>query len=402
MYGTSFDRCSFHLIVWISLVLEALSAFPIKISTKMNHAKTGCGEWSGKNNQPQSLFSSLTRLICQSLKLRVTDVSLAARGFINGNAARSAYFEKIIQSFVEGYNAALEAYVAKEVRQSIETIQPGLRGFAAEGAAMGSAIRSCVPFSQCRLHSIIEEIKPDFDYLAHVGIGWAIARVPWKARTIRSMLDPIHHWLTYDGLGFHDFYFYHRQVLAGWRRGLTGYSARVYYQGVGRALWFVAGGSIIDAIGLIVSFPSVRHNDLWAGLGLAMAYAGPIDGEDVVTALNSATINRRHYAQGVAFACEAHVRAGHVPTHTVWLLELLLRARLQRSPRLCVTHARDYQTPMATCRDMNCGGKALRPQSRVRRGSGYDRSFASSRRESRHRFHRRRVVCVGAASRYLG
>src|SRR5580704_1464041 len=200
-------------------------------------------------------FSGLARSIWKVFKLRSSEASFVVRGFYPSRPAKREHLEMIGRTFIRGYNAALEAQSASDPRQFVDTVGAELRGFAAEGASMGVAIRSSLSLSQTWLESAIGSFESDFDYLAHVGIGWAMARVPWRARKYRSLLDPIHHWLTDDGRGFHDTYFNHKKVLAGWRRKLTGYSAGPYDQGVGRALWFVAGGEVADAAVLIAALP---------------------------------------------------------------------------------------------------------------------------------------------------
>jgi hypothetical protein len=284
-------------------------------------------------------FSGLARSIWKVFKLRSSEASFVVRGFYPSRPAKREHLETIGRTFIRGYNAALEAQSASDPRQFVDTVGAELRGFAAEGASMGVAIRSSLSLSQTWLESAIGSFESDFDYLAHVGIGWAMARVPWRARKYRSLLDPIHHWLTDDGRGFHDTYFNHKKVLAGWRRKLTGYSAGPYDQGVGRALWFVAGGEVADAAVLIEALPEERHSDLWSGLGLAMTYAGPADGDEITRAFATAGIHRSHFAQGVAFACEARVKARHVPAYTdlaawsVWGVSAQALSRLVRDAR---------------------------------------------------------------------
>jgi hypothetical protein len=130
-------------------------------------------------------------------------------------------------------------------------------------------------------------------------------------------LDPVHNWLAIDGLGFHDTYFNHGRVLGGWRRERSGYAAHAWHQGVGRALWFVAGGDIGFAADAVARcFDSAFHGDLWAGLGLAIAYAGGAGADDLEGARRHAGALAGHLGQGVVFAAAAHVRQGHVPGHT--------------------------------------------------------------------------------------
>jgi len=123
-------------------------------------------------------------------------------------------------------------------------------------------------------------------------------------------------WLAYDGLGFHDCYFKPAKVLAGWRRTRKGYAAHVYDQGIGRALWFVSGGEPQRAAAAVRRLPAERASDLFAGLGLAMAYAGPNSRGDLAEALKLAGREAAAFGQGIAFACEARARAAHIPAIT--------------------------------------------------------------------------------------
>jgi hypothetical protein len=188
---------------------------------------------------------------------------------------------------------------------------------------MATAIADALPFAAERLPQMLGRFEREFVYLAHVGAGWALARVPWRRRRILMALDPLLAWLAYDGLGFHDCYFNHATVLAGWRRAGSGYAARAYDQGIGRALWFVSGGSARIAGTYIQHLAAERTDDLFAGLGLAMAYAGSASREAFAEVLRQAGHAAAHFGQGVAFACEARARAGCIPPHTQLAAEAL-------------------------------------------------------------------------------
>lgn len=257
-----------------------------------------------------------TRPLRSWLSLSPDEASFRTRKFVSSDPSRQLALETAGKTFIGGYNAALAAGHRDEVLQHIHTVAPPLLGFAVEGAAMGCAIADALPFRRPSLAAHLEAFEREFTYLTHVGAGWAMARVPWRRAAILAPLDPVHQWLAYDGLGFHDTYFYHRRMLAGWRRRLSGYAARAYDQGVGRALWFVGGGSVDVTTDLIGSFAAARHGDLWSGLGLAMAYAGPAGAPDFSLALGNSGEQAAHFGQGVVFACEARARARHIPDHT--------------------------------------------------------------------------------------
>lgn len=257
------------------------------------------------------------------LGLSPDEASFRRRGFNGANPASRLALETAGKTFIGGYNTALEADRAEDVLQHVNRVPRDLRGFAVEGAAMGAAIADVLPFRRWTFAQHLQTFERDYSYLNHVGAGWAIARLRWRERRIVAQLDTVHHWLAYDGWGFHDGFFHHRFIIAGWRRQLFGYAARAYDQGIGRALWFVSGGSVADATGLIGRFSKLRRDDLWSGLGLAMAYAGPFDEAGMSAACSNAGRHRIHFVQGVAFACEAHVRAQCIPEHTDQAARLL-------------------------------------------------------------------------------
>lgn len=242
--------------------------------------------------------------------------SFGVRGFPPGSQQTQGRLEHIGVTFILGFNRALGASGPDELQESIEAVDPAQRGFAVEGAAMGCAIADAVLLGGCRLQDWMQCTAQEYTYLSHVGAGWALARTPWRRRAILRHLDPIHNWLVYDGLGFHDGYFHPRRIASGWRRLSTGYAARAYDQGVGRATWFSSGGDVSRAAVAIAQFDAARSNDLWAGLGLALSYAGGASATELQLAREAAAQARPALSQGAAFAAEARARAGHVPPWT--------------------------------------------------------------------------------------
>jgi hypothetical protein len=169
----------------------------------------------------------------------------------------------------------------------------------------------------------LEHTAHDYTYLTHVGAGWALARTPWRRSAILRHLDPVHFWLAFDGLGFHDAYFRPARIAGGWRRLSRDYAARVYDQGVGRALWFSSGGDVTRSVAAIARLDASRHDDLWAGLGLAISYAGGVGTAELQQARLAAGAARPSLAQGAAFAAEARARADHIPLHTSEAVRIL-------------------------------------------------------------------------------
>lgn len=158
-----------------------------------------------------------------------------------------------------------------------------------------------------RLLAATSQLNP---YLPTVGAGWAMARLPWRRKAILHCLDRLLAPLAFDGWGFHDCYFKAKMLPrgpGGHIAGLAGGIARkAWDQGAGRAAWFICGGDIDEACARIARTDPSRHGDLFAGLGLAVTYAGGIDA-DTCRRLRLATgALGRHLAQGSAFGLVAH------------------------------------------------------------------------------------------------
>ena len=160
-----------------------------------------------------------------------------------------------------------------------------------------------------------------------VGAGWAVARLPWKRRSLQRLQqrDRLLQWLVMDGFGFHEAYFHPRRTVVGQMvpKWLNGYARQVFDQGVGRCLWFVDGAIPERIAASIGSFASSRRADLWAGIGLGCAYAGGVDGKAYELLGQLGEGFRSHLAQGAAFAAKTRQLAGNPSAHTQRACEIL-------------------------------------------------------------------------------
>ncbi|GFH39245.1 DUF1702 family protein [Streptomyces pacificus] len=268
---------------------------------------------------------------------------MEVRGFHVKNAEAKARLELIGEVFLEGYAYAVEAASPAEAEELLEKVAPDMRGFAYEGAGMGAAVYDSLPGHGGRLEGLLAGEGRHHDYMVHVGVGWAMARLPRPLWPDIRTTDPLLRWLALDGYGFHQAYFrtgaYVRDPKAQhpfrWNGGHNHYTPHAIDQGIGRALWFVGGTDPEVVTDLIRAYPERRHGDLYAGAGLACAYAGGVSEHELAYFVASAGRHRRSLAQGAAFATEARVKAGTVNSHTHLAARVVCGTTAERASRVC-------------------------------------------------------------------
>jgi enediyne biosynthesis protein E3 len=263
------------------------------------------------------------------LRISPSETLFSRRGFRGGDSRIRRSLERVGACFLEGYHASIEEDAPEHLAARLEGVEPGFRGFAYEGGAMGLALLDALtPWQKTRFPRFVAGPGAAHKYMAHVGVGWAIARLPWLRRRLGralSRLDPLLRWLAVDGYGFHEGYFHWPQRVVARRvpAGVSGYAARAFDQGLGRSLWFVDGAEIDRIAATIATFPPPRHSDLWSGVGLACAYAGGVDRRSVEDLVRHSGEFSLHLAQGSAFAAKARQLAGNPAGHTALACEVI-------------------------------------------------------------------------------
>src|SRR5438876_597259 len=128
-----------------------------------------------------SLFVSIRRL---ALGISTSETTFSHRGFSTSNRAVQQHLEAAGRQFVDGYHAALAKPQADRLAAGLNDVSVMYRGFAYEGAAMALALLDYLtPWNRGRLQALIDSPAGDAHrYMLHVGVGWAIARIPWARR----------------------------------------------------------------------------------------------------------------------------------------------------------------------------------------------------------------------------
>ena len=275
----------------------------------------------------------------------VAETKLGTRGFHVKDQASQELLETVGASFLAGYGHAVEATSPSAAEERLEEIAVRFRGFAYEGAAMGFTVLDALPVGGSRrLAGFLAGRGSAHIYMVYVGIGWAMARLP-KFRWSRLQApDPLLRWLVLDGYGFHQAYFHteeyvhrqHQDARLRWPADDPhGYAGHAIDQGIGRAMWFVAGTDAGLTGDLIERFPEERRSDLYAGAGLAATYAGGADAEELRAFADRAGPHRAMVAQGSAFAAKARIRAGLLVPHVELATEVLCGLPAELAAKVC-------------------------------------------------------------------
>ncbi|RSM56200.1 enediyne biosynthesis protein [Amycolatopsis sp. WAC 01376] len=269
--------------------------------------------------------------------------TMAVRGFEVKNETSKELLETIGSTFLDGYGTAVEARSTTAAEDRLQTVPERFRGFAYEGAAMGFAVLDALPPRGRRVTRFLAGRGTEHLYMAYIGVGWALARLPRLRWPSIEALDPLLRWLLLDGYGFHQAYFHTREYVHeqyrenrfAWPDAPLSYAQRVIDQGIGRALWFVAGTDPEVAGRLIDAYPGSRHADLYSGAGLAATYAGGVSTEELRLFFERAGKHQPDVAQGSAFAAEARLSAGlHVP-HTGLATEVFCGRTPEEAAEVC-------------------------------------------------------------------
>lgn len=267
----------------------------------------------------EALLPSARRLRTRLLAIDPDEASFARRGFVAADPAARERLELCGRTFVRGYRMALAQPDPVPLAATLTDIEGELRGFAYEGAGMALALLDqLTPWTRgARLQSFIAGPASSHVYMTYVGAGWALARLRRPPRSALR-LDPLLGWLAVDGYGFHHGYFTPRRRLLAQRipSRLGGYTLRAFDQGLGRSVWFAAGGDAQHAVAIIDRFDPFRRRDLWSGIALAVTYAGPASRETLDLLRDAGTAHAAQLAQGAAFAAAARDRAGNAAAHT--------------------------------------------------------------------------------------
>lgn len=298
---------------------------------------------------PPPLYRRLwSEILARAGTISPVETSVRRRGFSVDDREVVAHLEEIGAHFVDGYNHAIGACDIGELAAALASYERDNAGFVYEGAAMGVAIADFLTPGSSLFGAYLEGPGAPHEYMVWVGLGWALARLPVAPERFLARYSSLNCWLALDGYGFHEGYFHWPKRIAAQRRPrLSADGLHVFDQGLGRSLWFVKGADPNLVASCIDTFSADRQADLWAGVGLAAAYAGATSHDVYTTLLLVGAAHACSLAQGVVFAAQARQRAGNVVPHLEQACEQILKLDVPTAAAIAVSTIPDPGTSLS-------------------------------------------------------
>jgi enediyne biosynthesis protein E3 len=201
----------------------------------------------------------------------------------------------------------------------LENTNPEFRSIAYESASMALAIKDLETGSfPDEWLAFANSAAKAHTAQVYVGLGWAIAKLNLPFLEIVKELDTQLYFRIADGCGYYDGSFRRRPTVLSQQLPayLPAAAMPIYDQGVGRSIWYSAKTDINKIHSLIETFPVNRQADMWRGIGIAVAYVGGSNNEDLKTLLHYAGTNGPQLAYGAALAARSRMLANTMTADT--------------------------------------------------------------------------------------
>jgi hypothetical protein len=257
-------------------------------------------------------------LVERIFKLSTDEVDFDRRGHVCDDPVTRGKLETILRAFVTGYNAALESRDPADLCRTLaRDFDAHHVGFAYEGAGMCYALFDLLaPWSASRLRAFTDGAGRH-DYIATVGAGFAIARVPWGRLLLDrylQRLEPTMAWCVIDGYGFHEGYFHPARYTATGCEppaSLPVHFQQPFISGVGRSFWWTFGAAPDRIAAAIARYPADAQGEMWCGIGVAAAYAGGIEARALLDLHRRAGAWSGDFLSGLPFAARMRQKGGN-------------------------------------------------------------------------------------------
>ena len=249
-----------------------------------------------------------------------------ATAFSRGDSEAWKHLEAVVLTALEGYHLTLESSKFEILIPRLDEIPLATRSYAYEGAAMGlTGLDMLLPWKK-RLRAYMAGPGAPHIYMVHIGAGEALALMNRNPEPfIAALEDRVICWLVMEGYGFHKGFFHGKRYIVEQKipRRFSPYGQRIFDQGLGRSVWFLAGANVERIATTLAAFPVSRQADMWVGIGVACTYVGGVDRQTVQALQKAAGSYEPQMAMGAAFVAKGRQLAGNPIPHTNLVCELL-------------------------------------------------------------------------------
>jgi hypothetical protein len=220
----------------------------------------------------------------------------------------------------------------KAVDAYLKNVEPEFRAVAFEGAAMSFALKDLHDRALMDWRGFMRRSEQSYVPHVHVGLGWAIAKLKLPSLVFLDSMLPSMLFRVLDGHGYYDGIFRQVQTINSQSRpsSIEPIHYAAYDQGVGRSLWYSAGGEVVRVGEAVRKFSVDRQEALWRGVGIATAFVGGCDEEKLESLIENAGSELRHLSFGAAMAIKARVATDTVSADTILICRMLCNISVNR------------------------------------------------------------------------
>jgi hypothetical protein len=319
--------------------------------------------------------SLFTRFKSRLLDLSPREASFSKRGFPGEHSASRSHLERVIETFIEGYNLSVaESDMTSLAKRLNSSFSPAFVGFAYEGAGLYFALADLfIPRAESRLAIFTRSVARPFDFITMVGAGFAVARTPFGLRRLTAYqrtLDPMTAWCVADGYGFHQGFFHWQRFIEGGEQPPTSLdlqSRHLFDAGVGRAMWWVFGADPTSIASAISKVDPARQPEMWTGIGTALAYAGGGPPAALSQLPSLAGEYRFDLLSGIPFAAHMRDKGRNPAEWTDEVCATLLGLTVPQTSKLIFDELSDYLNTWQGSKDDKWNNCYLALRDRVKR-----------------------------------
>lgn len=209
----------------------------------------------------------------------------------------------------------------------LDKFSPDVAGYAFDGAALAIGLNAAATQAWDQLENFLVSLKAH-QLAVTAGCGGAFMHAGLSIASISEAVDPFWRALLAEGFAFHESFYNVKRIVVNQEAPQVSeiWERRAYNQGIGRTIWFAAGGRPEIIKELINQFASWQRSDLWYGVGLQAAYCGGTEKEYQQLRHHSGK-QLDGLTAGVSMAVFMRASSGHFPDHTSYASEAICGAK---------------------------------------------------------------------------